>query len=104
VFGAELWPTQIRSFGAALSQCFHWLFYFGISKGTPSLLASTDNWGAFIFYAAWCLVSIVYVYFVVPETAGQGLEKTDQLFEQPLWKAYRRPRGEVAVIDSFDAS
>ncbi|KAL5042327.1 general substrate transporter [Aspergillus fruticulosus] len=32
LFGAELWPTRIRSFGGALSQCFHWLFYFAITE------------------------------------------------------------------------
>jgi hypothetical protein len=25
LFGAELWPNKIRSFGGASSQCFHWL-------------------------------------------------------------------------------
>ena len=32
LFGAELWPNRIRSFGGALSQCFHWMFYFAITK------------------------------------------------------------------------
>jgi hypothetical protein len=104
VFGAELWPTQIRSFGAALSQCFHWLFFFGISKATPSLLARTNNWGAFLFFSAWCFVAIIYAYFVVPETAGQGLEKIDRLFEQPLWKAYKGQKSGASVIDSLEVS
>jgi hypothetical protein len=47
LFGAELWPNNIRSFGAALSQMFHWLFYFAVNKGVPSMLSSMDNWGTF---------------------------------------------------------
>ncbi|CAI7590046.1 unnamed protein product [Penicillium glandicola] len=89
VFGAEVWPNHIRSFGAAISQCFHWLFFFGISKGTPSLLAKTNNWGAFLFFAAWCFISLLYAYFVIPETSREGIEDFDAIFEQPLWRAYR---------------
>ena len=40
VFVAEVWPNQLRSFGAALGQTFHWWFFFGISKATPSILSS----------------------------------------------------------------
>ncbi|KAL5414784.1 hypothetical protein PMIN04_008861 [Paraphaeosphaeria minitans] len=36
VFGAELSPNNITSFGSALTQTFHWLFYPGVNKGTPS--------------------------------------------------------------------
>ncbi|SCV50316.1 related to quinate transport protein [Fusarium fujikuroi] len=86
VFGAELWPNSIRSFGSALSQTFHWLFYFGINRATPSILSSTHNWGAFIFFAGWCLVALIYVFFAVPETAGLPLEHIDALFECPWWQ------------------
>lgn len=92
VFGAELWPNHLRSFGSALSQTFHWLFFFGLNKGTPSLLAKTDNWGAFIFFAAWCFVSLLYVYVMVPETAGHDLEKLDELFQGPWWSAMSRSK------------
>ncbi|KAJ6044357.1 uncharacterized protein N7446_002550 [Penicillium canescens] len=105
VFGAEIWPNHIRSFGAAISQCFHWLFFFGINRATPSLLANTNNWGAFIFFAAWCFVSIVYAYFVIPETAREGLEDFDAIFEQPLWRAYRgTKRNNTTCIEAFEVS
>lgn len=58
----------------------------------PSLLEDTHDWGAFIFFAGWCFVSLVYVFFIVPETAGLGLEKLNAVFEQPLWKAYLSTR------------
>lgn len=80
VFGAELWPNHLRSFGSALSQTFHWLFFYGINKATPVILAETDNWGAFIFFAGWCFVSLIYVFVMVPETSGQKLENLDELF------------------------
>ncbi|KAI1046004.1 hypothetical protein LB505_010810 [Fusarium chuoi] len=92
VFGAELWPNSIRSFGSALSQTFHWLFYFGINRATPSILSSMHNWGAFIFFAGWCLVALIYVFFAVPETAGLPLEHIDALFECPWWQIRSKAR------------
>ncbi|KAL4811840.1 general substrate transporter [Aspergillus spinulosporus] len=89
LFGAELWPTRIRSFGGALSQCFHWLFYFAITKATPSLLASTDQWGAFVLFAAFCVVAFVYAFFFVPETSGLSLEEIDAIFERPIYRLAR---------------
>lgn len=88
VFGAELWPNSIRSFGSALSQAFHWLFFFAVLRATPSILSSMHQWGAFIFFAGWCFLSLLYVYFGVPETSGLPIEQLDELFEGPWWKAY----------------
>jgi MFS family permease len=101
VFVSELWPNQIRSFGAALTQTFHWLFFFGVNKGVPSLLAKTDNWGGFLFFAGWCFLALIYAFLVVPETAGVDLEKLDALFEGPWWNQYKRPKA-VVVIESLE--
>jgi hypothetical protein len=89
LFGAELWPNRIRSFGGALSQGFHWLFYFGITKATPSMLKAMNQWGTFVFFAAWCGIALVYCFVMVPETAGRALENIDALFEHP-WYMIRK--------------
>lgn len=90
VFGGELWPNRIRSFGAALSQAWHWLFHYAMTSAAPSLLDSMDNWGAFIFYAGWCAFALVYVYLVVPEIANLTLEEIDDVFRGSWFKAYKR--------------
>jgi sugar porter (SP) family MFS transporter len=92
LFGAELWPNRIRSFGGALSQCFHWLFYFAITKATPSILSSMHVWGAFLFFLAWCLVAWLYTFFFVPETAGLSLEQMDRIFARPITQMRRAGR------------
>ncbi|KAH8777441.1 general substrate transporter [Diaporthe sp. PMI_573] len=89
LFGAELWPNRIRSFGGALSQGFHWLFYFAITKATPALLNSMNQWGAFVFFVVWCVIALVYAFIMVPETAGRALENIDTLFEHP-WYMMRK--------------
>ncbi|PSN61689.1 putative sugar transporter [Corynespora cassiicola Philippines] len=104
VFGAELWPNNIRSFGSALSQCFHWLFYFGVNKGTPSMLSSMHNWGTFLFFAGWCFISLVYVFVAVPETAGLSLEHIDALFEGPFWQMHGKARKQRHIVEVLDST
>lgn len=103
VFGAELWPNSIRSFGSALTQTFHWLFYFGVNKGTPSMLSSMHNWGTFLFFAGWCFVALVYVFFAVPETAGLNLEQLDALFEGPFWQMRSKAKVQRKRVDVIDS-
>lgn len=92
IFGSELWPNRLRSFGTAFSQCFHWLFIFAMAYAAPSLLKQTNNWGAFIFFASWCFISFLYVYFMVPETSGLSVEEMDDLFRGSWFNAARRSK------------
>ncbi|KAL2821298.1 general substrate transporter [Aspergillus cavernicola] len=88
VFGSELWPNRIRSFGTVLGSTFHWLFVYAMKYAFPPLLASTNNWGAFIFFAGWCFIAFVYVFFMVPEVSGLTVEQIEDLFRGPWFKAY----------------
>ena len=89
VFGGELWPNRIRSFGAAASQAFHWLFHYAMTAAAPSILKNMDNWGAFVFYAGWCACALIYVYLAVPEIATLSLEEMNEVFKGSWFKAYR---------------
>ncbi|KAJ4307958.1 hypothetical protein N0V84_012386 [Fusarium piperis] len=101
VFGGELWPNRIRSFGGAISQTFHWLFIYVVKYSIPSLLELTDNWGAFIFFAGWCFLGLVYVFFMVPEISGFSVEEIDHLFKGPWFNAYRGSQRRT-VIESVE--
>ncbi|KAI1626220.1 putative sugar transporter [Exophiala viscosa] len=100
VFGGEIWPNRIRSFGAAITQCFHWLFYYGVSAGFPSILSSMDNWGAFLFFAGWCFIALIYVFLMVPEISGLSVEEIDDLFKGPWFNAYRRSKTPTIIASS----
>jgi hypothetical protein len=69
-----------------------------------------DNWGAFLFFAGWCFISLVYVFVAVPETAGLSLEHIDALFEGPFWQMNSKARmnrkmtGVIVSPGSDDAS
>jgi sugar porter (SP) family MFS transporter len=85
LINAEIFPIRIRSLNMSFMMAMHWLYYFGCSRAMPSLLAATHRYGAFIFFASICAISLVFVFFCMPETAGRSLESMDTLFERPLW-------------------
>ncbi|SCO76669.1 related to quinate transport protein [Fusarium oxysporum] len=101
IFGGELWPNRLRSFGGAVSQTFHWLFIYAVKYSIPSLLKTTDNWGAFLFFAGWCFLALIYVFFMVPEISGLSVEEIDYLFKGSWFNAYKRARRHP-VIDSVE--
>jgi hypothetical protein len=50
----------------------------------------TMGYGVYMFFACLMLLSIPYVYFLIPETKGIPLEKMDELFEiKPAFRAHR---------------
>lgn len=61
----------------------------------PSLLAQTHDWGAFVFFASWCVVALLYVYLLVPEIAGLSVEEIEDVFRGP-WTVVGRRRQELA--------
>jgi hypothetical protein len=86
---AEVFPTRIRAFNMSILMALHWALYFGCSRAMPSLLVATDRYGAFVFFAGICTMSLIFVYFCMPETAGRSLESMQYLFERPLWTVHK---------------
>ncbi|CAH0033263.1 unnamed protein product [Clonostachys rhizophaga] len=90
VFGSELWPNQIRSFGTVLGSSFYWIFVYAVKYSMPVMLTNFHNWGGFIFFAGWVFIIFVYVFFMVPEVAGMTVEEIEGVFEGPWFIAYKR--------------
>ncbi|KAJ5107936.1 hypothetical protein N7456_004611 [Penicillium angulare] len=89
LIGSEIFPTKIRSFNMSISMGFHWAFYFGCSRAMPSLLAASQKWGAFLFFACICFISLIYVFFAMPDTTGRSLEALDSLFHRPWYTVHK---------------
>lgn len=47
---------------------------------TPPLVQNT-GYGAYTFFAVFCLLAFVFTFFCIPETAGKTLEEMDQVFQ-----------------------
>ncbi|OJK01722.1 hypothetical protein ASPACDRAFT_51486 [Aspergillus aculeatus ATCC 16872] len=89
LIGAEVYPIRIRSLAVSMGMAFHWVFFFGCSRATPDMLEVMQEWGAFAFFACICFVSLIYVFFAMPDTTGRSLESLDSLFQRPWYKVYR---------------
>lgn len=68
-----------------------------MAYGAPSLLKTTNNWGAFIFFAGWCFISLLYVYLMVPETSGLSVEEMDDIFRGSWFNAARRSQKQTTI-------
>ncbi|KAL8681958.1 MAG: hypothetical protein Q9186_001966 [Xanthomendoza sp. 1 TL-2023] len=77
---SEIFPSSLRAKGVALSTCSNWFNNFIIGLITPPLVQNT-GFGAYTFFAVFCLLSLVWTYFFVPETRGRTLEQMDHLFK-----------------------
>lgn len=77
---AEIFPSTLRAKGVALSTCSNWLNNFIIGLITPPLVQNT-GYGAYTFFAVFCLLSLVWTFFFVPETNGRALEDMNRVFK-----------------------
>lgn len=49
----------------------------------------TMSYGVYFFFASLMILSIPFVFFLIPETKGIPLERMDELFEiKPIHKAH----------------
>ncbi|KAL8831032.1 MAG: hypothetical protein Q9191_001099 [Dirinaria sp. TL-2023a] len=80
---SEVFPSSLRAKGVALSTCSNWLNNFIIGLITPPLVQNT-GFGAYTFFAVFCLLSLVWTYLFVPETCGRTLEQMDHVFKDSV--------------------
>ncbi|TKA82105.1 hypothetical protein B0A55_01802 [Friedmanniomyces simplex] len=77
---SEIFPSSLRAKGVAISTCANWGFNFVIGLITPPLVEST-GYGAYIFFAVFCLLSLLWTWIFVPETRCKTLEQMDRVFK-----------------------
>ncbi|PWN33099.1 general substrate transporter [Meira miltonrushii] len=100
VIGSEIFPQQSRTLGMACMAASNWLYNFAISMGTPRAFLNI-GWGFYLIFCVVTLISIPYVFFLLPETKGVPLEHMDRLFEmRPRYNAGPRLLAELQVEHS----
>lgn len=83
-----MFDPNMRSLAQACAAASNWLWNFLISRFTPQMFAKM-GYGVYFFFASLMICSIVFVFFLIPETKGVPLESMDQLFEiKPVWRAH----------------
>ncbi|KAG9656104.1 general substrate transporter, partial [Aureobasidium melanogenum] len=79
IYCSEIFPLRIRGLGMALCTATHWLFNFVIARSVPYMI-SNIGFGTYFVFASCTTLSILFVYFYVPETKGLSLEEIDVVF------------------------
>lgn len=75
----EIFGSSVRAKGVALATASNWFNNFVIGLVTPPLVQRTGS-GVWMFFAVFCALSLVWTWFVVPETKGRTLEDMDRIF------------------------
>ncbi|KAF7956197.1 hypothetical protein EAE96_005117 [Botrytis aclada] len=83
VINSEMFPQHVRTLGQAFAAASNWFFNFLVARFTAQMFKAM-GWGVFIFFASLMMCSIVFVFFLVPETKGIPLESMDRLFSSEL--------------------
>src|SRR5208282_4686219 len=71
---AEVFPLRVRGRGVAAGTLFSGIANFTVSLTFLSLISILGSAGTFAIYGTFCIVTLVFVRFVVPETRGRDLE------------------------------
>ncbi len=86
---SEIFPTQIRGRAMAIATICLWLANYVVSQTFPMMdknewLVATFRHGfPFWVYGAFCVVLVVFVWKVVPETKGRSLEEIERTWMRP---------------------
>lgn len=90
IVNSEMFDPNMRSLAQAVASASNWLWNFLISRFTPQMLAKME-YGTYFFFASLMICSVVFVFFLLPETKSVPLERMDRLFEiKPVWRAHSR--------------
>jgi sugar porter (SP) family MFS transporter len=84
---AEIYPLKIRGVGASLATCMNWASNLLVTVTFLKLIEIFGASGTFALYMALSIVSILFVYWLVPETKGVSLEQIEaNLFSGKQWR------------------
>jgi MFS family permease len=88
VVTSEIYPLKVRAKSMSISTAANWLLNFAIAYGTPYLVQGQPGTSAnlqskvFFLWGAFCVLSIIFVWFMVYETSKISLEQIDEMYER----------------------
>jgi SP family galactose:H+ symporter-like MFS transporter len=71
---SEVFPLQLRGRGVAAATIGSGASNFIVSITFLSLISAAGNTLTFVIYGIFCIVTLIFVRFIVPETKGRELE------------------------------
>ena len=88
VLNSEMFDQNVRILAQACAAASNWLYNFLVARFTPQMFTEM-GYGVYFFFASLMIFSVIFVWFLIPETKGIPLESMDRLFEiKPPRKAH----------------
>ncbi|MET0557981.1 MAG: sugar porter family MFS transporter [Solirubrobacterales bacterium] len=81
LLNAEIYPLSVRSKAAGLGTMANWTFNFIVSLTFLLLIEALGRSGAFWFYGAIGILTLIFCWKLVPETKGKHLEDIQAEFQ-----------------------
>lgn len=72
---SEVFPLQLRGRGVAAASIGSGAANFIVSITFLSLIQAVGNALTFVIYGVFCIITLLFVFFIVPETKGRALER-----------------------------
>lgn len=89
VINSEMFDQNTRSLGQANAAANNWLWNFIVARFTQQMFEAW-GYGVYFFFASLMIISVVFVFFCIPETKAIPLEAMDRLFKiKPTRNAHK---------------
>lgn len=80
VYSSEIFPLRLRAQGMAMGVAVNRVMNAAVSMSFLSISHAITIGGSFFMFAGVAIVTLVFVYFLLPETKGKALEEIEMLF------------------------
>ncbi|XP_011309197.1 facilitated trehalose transporter Tret1 isoform X2 [Fopius arisanus] len=80
----EILPAKIRGPAASIATGFNWSCTFIVTKTFKDIIGLIGTSGTFLTFGVICILGLVFVIFVVPETRGRSLEEIERRLTGPV--------------------
>ncbi|KAF4730243.1 hypothetical protein FOZ63_000037 [Perkinsus olseni] len=97
---AELFPDEVRALAASIATMVNWLCSFIVTHFLNQVTEAITFYGVFWLFAGICLIMVLFVLFLVPETKGKTFEEIQAYFE----RRYRVGSGTSSIRASATVS
>lgn len=80
---AEVFPQRFRGLASGIAIGALYSMSFMVTKLYPTMVNKMGTVNVFVFYGVVSISSVVFVYFILPETKGKTLEQIEDIFKKP---------------------
>ncbi|KAJ6779097.1 INOSITOL TRANSPORTER 4-LIKE [Salix koriyanagi] len=81
IVNSEIYPLRYRGVGGGIAAVSNWCSNLIVSESYLSLTEALGAGGTFFLFAGISTISLVFIYFLVPETKGLQFEEVEKLLE-----------------------